>query len=780
MDFKIKQQLVESIASEVNDLHPLLNSILGKLPSIKGIEYTHGTQEKGADFVLTKLDETLDVFTHIGVVVKKGKITNDISDVERQITECTLPRLIDGGKKKVRLSEIWVVNTSSISSNAKDKIYENYVKQRIEFIDGNKLTHLIDRYAEYFWHQVPSVLGSYLSSLNSKIESEEKESGFVGNISCNGFYVTPDIQEIEKPNYTKKTIKNNKQRLINITEEVLKNKVSIIQAEMGFGKSKTLRKIIEYYSSTERYNEFKVIPIHMSFRKFYEQKLNIKDLIEKELKEIISSKHDSNYKLLIALDGIDEAAVNGCWRDFLRTTISDAKNYDNLSLVMTTRPLRVLDEEVDIFSGCKRYLIRPLSISKIISFIENACKTLSIPKKIYDDLQRSDLFKQLPQSPIAAALLSSLLSQNQNDLPSNLTELYSKSIEYMLGRWDVQKGIAPEKEYLTSERVVLLIAQYMVSNQLIWMSFSEAKQMLKDWHSKRNTGVPEENLYERVFNKSGIFTIDEEDDKLSFRHRSFGEYLYAKAANADNKLISIENSLDAYWVETTFFYIGIKGDCPEIIENLFNLQPKDERELWLKILCLPDYSLAGYQTEYSIVESNLYSLFIQAAKLYNDIKSNKIKSKLVELSEMHLLWFFQRIIRYCYNYEYLKPSISTTILNIHDSNEDISDKMYALFFASCFAAQLDDSSGFEFLVTNYSAEILPLQISMAIEMETRNKKDFSKLPLIKAHEKRLRSLLASKVKANGKSFNLRGAASDTDKRITELFETPLRLSIQKK
>ena len=83
---------------------------------------------------------------------------------------------------------------------------------------------------------------------------------------------------------------------------------------------------------------------------------------------------------------------------------------------MTTRPLRVIDEEVDIFSGCKRYLIRPLSISKIISFIENACKSLSIPKKIYDDLQRSDLFKQLPQSPIAAALLSSLLSQNQNDL----------------------------------------------------------------------------------------------------------------------------------------------------------------------------------------------------------------------------------------------------------------------------------------------------------------------------------------------------------------------------
>ena len=770
--------MIEDISAEVQDLHPLLKSVLGKLDNITSIEYTHGPQEKGADFVLTRYDPALGSFSYVGVVVKKGKINNDLTDINRQIEECALPRLLDGGKRKERLSEIWVVNTSTISSNAKDKIHDLYTRQRIEFIDGFKLTHLVDKHADFFWHQVPSHLGTYLDALGRRMDALEKESGGVGIIACDGFYIEPDIQEIEKVKYQKKTSKNHKPRLVNLTDEVLKSRFSVLQADMGFGKSKILRKLTQFFSATERFNEYRVIPIHMSFRKFKENNLSLEKLIDNEIGKVIPELKDDNFKILIALDGIDEAAVNGNWKDFVRGIVSEAKANEKVHLILTTRPLHVLDEDVDIFSGAKRYLVRPLSVPKIVQFVEKACQAISVPKKIYEDLQRSDLFKQLPQSPIAAALLSSLISQNQNDLPSNLTELYAKSVEYMLGRWDVQKGSAPEKEYAASERIALMLAEYMVSNQLIWMSLDEAQDMLREWHAKRNTGVDLLNLENRVFIKSGIFTIDEDDRKLSFRHRSFGEYLYAKAASTKADLITREMAFKAYWVECSFFYIGLKGDCPELLQDLFNHQPQDETESWLKILALPDYALAGYQTEYAIVQRNLPQLFIEAAKLYRDISQNKTKSKLVELSEMHLLWFFQRVIRYCYNYDYLKPAINGVILDIDSKDIDFEDKVYALFFAACFAAQLDDSSGFEFLVKTYPTSRLPLQLSIAIELEMRANKDFSKLPIIKAHEKRLKALLAAKPQANGGSINVRGSASAVDQRLTELFEKPVRLAHQ--
>lgn len=771
MDFKSKQQMIEDIKSEVSDLHPLLRSVLGHLENITSVETTHGTQEKGADFVLTRFDPALGTYSHIGVVVKKGKISNDITDVARQIDECSLPRLIEGGKKKVRLSEVWVVNTSTISSNAKDKIYDQYAKQRIEFINGEALTRLVDKHAEYFWHQVPSHLGGYLDKVGRRMDSLERESGVVGGISSQDFFIEPDIQEIEKISYLKKTSKPGKPRLVNLIEEVCLGSVSILEGDMGFGKSKVARKLVQHHCSPERYNQNKVIPIHLSFRHFYENKLTLASLIERELVNVLPEVVGSSPHILIVLDGIDEAATNGKWKSVLREVITQAKADTRLRVLLTTRPLRVMDEDVDIFAGTRRFLIRPLSIPKIVQFVEKACQAISVPKKIYDDLRRSDLFKQLPQSPIAASLLSSLIAQNQNDLPSNLTELYSKSIEYMLGRWDVQKGLAPEKEYQATDRVTLLLAEYIVSNQLIWMSYDEAVEMVIDWHRKRNTGVELESLLARVFHTSGIFAIDIDDKKLSFRHRSFGEYLYAKAAKSKANLLPTEWAFQAYWVECTFFYIGMLGDCEELLKILFDKTPQDEDETWLKLLALPDYILAGYQTEYSIVEDNLYRLFVSAAILYRDVREGKTRSRLTELSEIHLLWFFQRIIRYCYNYDFLKPAISQTILKIDGSAIDGTDKVYALFFAACFAAQLEDFSGFEYIIKTYPTDKLPLPISIAIDLETKGSKDFSKLPLVKTHEKRLRQLMLSSSKD---AAIRRSDGSMVNRAVNDLFDKPLK------
>jgi hypothetical protein len=65
MDFKAKQQIIESIDSEV--------------------EYTHGPNEKGADFGLTRFDPALSTCSYVGVVAKVGKIQQDISEIERQL-----------------------------------------------------------------------------------------------------------------------------------------------------------------------------------------------------------------------------------------------------------------------------------------------------------------------------------------------------------------------------------------------------------------------------------------------------------------------------------------------------------------------------------------------------------------------------------------------------------------------------------------------------------------------------------------------------------------------
>lgn len=102
---KHKEKLA-SISDEVAELHPLLRSLLPKLPRVVDVEYTHGPQEMGADFVISRRDDTFGQTEYVGVIAKVGKILQDFSDVERQIKECEVPRTFFGGKKKIRLAEV--------------------------------------------------------------------------------------------------------------------------------------------------------------------------------------------------------------------------------------------------------------------------------------------------------------------------------------------------------------------------------------------------------------------------------------------------------------------------------------------------------------------------------------------------------------------------------------------------------------------------------------------------------------------------------------------------
>lgn len=769
MDIKAKAKLIEAIDDEVNGLHPLLRDTFRKMEGIREVEYTHGPNEKGADFVLTRFDDALGRTHEIGIVAKKGKILSNADDVFRQIEECQMPRTIRGGKAHVSLSEVWVVNTSSISQQAQERINHKFSGQRIEFIDGDKLTELVDLHAPYFWSEIKTEVGAYLHDLSSRLMLADRECSVVNGLGCEDFYISPEIQEIEKIRYISKNRRASKHRLVNILEEIFYSKVNFLEGEMGFGKSKTARSIVSHFCAPELYRQKQVLPVFASFRELVDSGRTLTEQLHYSTSKFFDCKEISGGVVLFVIDGVDEV-IGRCpkWDELLTRLADEAKASDNFKVLFTSRPLKKLDEEVTVYAGGRRFLLRPLSMGKLVEFITKACEKLSVPKRIFEDLQRSDLFKQLPHSPIAAALLSRLIAQNSNDLPSNLTELYSKSIENLLGRWDISKGGCTEKEYRDAERVCLDLADYIIGNQLIYISAKEGRQRIIDWHKERNTDTSIEALFDRVFEKSGLFLIEPESNVLSFRHRSFGEYLHALSGYKRHHLLSVEKAFEPYWINIQFFQTGLLGDCEDHLNDLLAVTPQSEVGKWLKVLVMPDYFLAGYQTKYSVVEGNLYKLFIDAAILFEQARQGKTETRLSELPEMHLLWFFQRLVRNCYDYEFFRKSITCTLLKIDQEMLPDQVRYFALFFAACFAAELSDGSGFEYLVKTYGVERLPLPISLAIAIEQDSNKNFSKLPLLKDHERKLNNFLKP---AHGKKVESISQSSA----ISDLFEKPVKL-----
>ena len=89
---KIANEKLDLITGEVENFHPLLDAVLQKLPRVQDVEYHHGRDEMGADFVISRTNDTFGDIEYIGVIAKVGKIVQNLADIERQIRECDVPR----------------------------------------------------------------------------------------------------------------------------------------------------------------------------------------------------------------------------------------------------------------------------------------------------------------------------------------------------------------------------------------------------------------------------------------------------------------------------------------------------------------------------------------------------------------------------------------------------------------------------------------------------------------------------------------------------------------
>lgn len=715
-----------------------MDTLIPKLPNVIQYEYTHGTNEKGADFVICKNDPTLNDNEFVGVIAKIDKIKQNFTALETQIDECNLPRLFNNGKNKIYLNEIWIITTKTISSNAKEKIHEKYKNRSIKFISGSKLIELINAHFPTFWVNIPIQVNKYLNQL--QIANAEQDTNMsLLQVSDKRFYIEHDIYKSIP--ITEQSKQKRKNESIVIYDEINKNKILFIEGEMGAGKTKLILHLIDYYSTPENYNKYKFIPLKISFSEIYDKfDSNIDNFLE-DINLKLSEYGIQNEKLLIFIDGFDEKNLK--YEDqqkALEDLINQIDTTKCIKFIITSRPLHGITEIENLNKKISRYEIRALSLNKTIKFIKLLCKELNIKDRIFEDIRKSELLKVLPKNPIAAILLAKLISENSDELPSNMTELYSKYIELVLGRWDIDKGLQSQKEYEVLDNIMMQLAEFMIDNETNIISIGDVEHIFLNYLKERNLDIRFEELFENLIKRCDIVNIDNVMGTFQFKHKTFTEFLYARQHAKYNKELQIDNRIfNTYWSNIYFFYIGILKDCPDIINKITKLSPKSEGEKWFKIINMSNFLLAAYTTPYKVIETSIKNIMIDSARLYTDIISGKKESFFLNFPQILLLAFIRIIIRDSYSYEFFKQALEDNAIDISDNNK-IEDnlKLYALLFLDMAYIEISGEESFEFLFKQ-DLEKLPLDIRLAITTEAEH---FSKKnAILKKQEKYFRRVL---------------------------------------
>ena len=554
------------------------------------------------------------------------------------------------------------------------------------------------------------------------------------------FYIEQDLYYVPDIEYRYKRKQRHRPKKTDVDSLIKSQRCILIEGAVGSGKSKLLRQIIFESTIPDAFRETNLIPLSVNYRELMEQHSgDLEKLIMQRVPVEVREPCD-NSEYLVLIDAFDEQETEiDDQAASLNAVFDQASEESRIRLVVTSRFLKGIERSGALRQSVARCELQHLSMQRTFQFIVKLCTKIHVEERILEDLKKSTLFRSMPQNPLTAILLARLLNEAQEEIPSNITDLYAKYSELILGRWDEWKGLQSQKEYYALDNILMKLARMMIDDQRPFVSVGEVKYVFQDYLKQRNLEVDAEQLFNKMISRCEIVYLDNISQTLGFKHRSFAEFFYAKSFVPDQSLVVDKRVFSVYWMNTFFFYFGLRKDCPDDLLATFEMPTESESEEWRKIIHLSNYLLAAYTTPYHVVEKGVRHIAVTAAELYQKIIKEGSETSFSNLPRMHLLFLLQLFIRKGYSYAFFKNAIEDAALRIDDSLLDNETKAYALFFLNVAYIDIpnDKNETFDFMLSRIK-DALPVDLQLALGHEGKNIKERTKL--MRKQDRRLRRM----------------------------------------
>lgn len=699
MNYEEKSKKLENdIIREVQDFHPVLRELFTRMESFTKVNYTQGNQEFGADFVLESIGNFEDE-EYTGVVVKVGKITQkDLPEITRQIDECfTVARYVNNGLKEILINKTVVVTNGTISNQAKKVVNAKFKGNAISFISKTELVPLIDKYYDEYWKDSRVLLNLYFDDLNEKCEKL-----LIGN--SQGYRSTTEYVDIR---IKRKEINGQKIKLSNLRKVNSLNKAldisNLILLEGGMGSGKSALVANHVLKSIEDFKESKTeyIPVIIEFSDYQNDLLkNLDDDIINILDRLNSDIENPN--LIVFLDGFDEYYLEVDERkDFITGLYKIISKHQSFKFILTTREIE--DYEFDIFldSYFDLYKICPLQNNQIMAIVQSYYKP---GKNVRSDISNLQLFNMLPKTPMTAILLGQILSHDPKEIPSTLTELYSKFTEIVLFRWS-GGDLQSQTEYEIFKNVCGVFSKYLLDYNLTTVSMSELKTTIDEYLSERNLDIDKNKIFEKLAYNNEIFITNHKAKTIRFKHRSFCEFFYARAL-FQNKAYKIDEDIyNPYWQNAYFFVFGLIKDSSDLITSLNKIEFDSYGLKINQVAMNAQFLLAAYVSPYTAIENQLDNSINIAANTVLEILNDPAESETLKslgMGRIELMIFMCIVISQCYNYDFFDKALRNIADAITGDTKVFSDTDWLkLLFISATLAVKGDSQYIDIIAKNY-------------------------------------------------------------------------------
>ncbi|MBD1868442.1 leucine-rich repeat domain-containing protein [Cyanobacteria bacterium FACHB-471] len=290
---------------------------------------------------------------------------------------------------------------------------------------------------------------------------------------------------------------------------------------------------------------------------------------------------------LVLIDGVDELPRQER-QDFLEALKDLVRDFSEAIYIVTSRPSGLKDAQGEVWQEWEDWVeaqdfvnlnMEPMSPTNIEEFVvrwhsalpaDTSSSDQSInPTQMAGNLksqlrQRSEL-RRLASTPLLCAMICALHRERRETLPSARLQLYRECIEMLLDRRDAGRGIPLDETYpigLNELQKTDLLQSLALKLMRLNRSDLEADRVDDHFATElKNTSLPPsvtgKQIRELFVDRAGLLR-EPIVGQIDFAHRTFQEYLAAKAALDDDSLEELlQKVMDDQWRESIIVAAGL-------------------------------------------------------------------------------------------------------------------------------------------------------------------------------------------------------------------------------
>jgi hypothetical protein len=537
-----------------------------------------GPTEQGRDALFYDYDrlENLEVTaiqTKKGSVNLAAKASANIVNLVAQLQTAsqTTYALMKPIRAKVKASKTILIVSGKINESARKHLVDEVKETKLLFLDIDDFIPWIDEVMPHLWLDIDSNVSAYYAALERQLlggdgpfAKQFLQNGSSVHESCFGDAAVSVY--VRKARETYKATKAGGRRTLEpafplhaLTDK--SDKKILLVGDGGTGKTTGLLQIVYKAArdGLERGTQ-SLIPVLVKasdigtdkpselagYLEAFSKKLTL------QKKPVFGLSDLTAGHVHIFVDGLDELADAAQREHVVDLLLKFAISFPKCQVVVSSRPYEFLADLAGLV-GFERFNVVPLSwkdAEKILDLVKT--KKGVGDEKVKESLRQLSRVQGFSLNPLMVSVYASTANFEAKDVPPNVTELFKRFTEQMLGRWDEQKGLQNLHRPLLKDFVLSAVAFRMHDARTTKISKVDAEAIIKECLEETGHNENAKSVLFEIVSRSTLFR--DFGDDIGFRHHMFQEFFAGRAI--PDKEFLVAKCGDAWWRRGIVFYFG--------------------------------------------------------------------------------------------------------------------------------------------------------------------------------------------------------------------------------